>query len=143
MAIVAVQFFGLSRGLFRYGERLVGHDAAFRLPGRPPGAGVRAAGAAGAGGPARVPAGDLLARIVRDVDSLQDLVIRVIPPFGTAVVVGAVTVALMWWMLPAPPSSWPWPWCWRPPVVPCADRVAGPAPGVAVTPQCAGTWVRP
>ena len=30
VAIVGVQFFGLSRGFFRYGERLVGHDAAFR-----------------------------------------------------------------------------------------------------------------
>ena len=30
IAIVAVQFFGLSRGLFRYGQRLVGHDVAFR-----------------------------------------------------------------------------------------------------------------
>ena len=30
IAIVAVQFFGLSRGLFRYAQRLVGHDAAFR-----------------------------------------------------------------------------------------------------------------
>jgi len=27
LAIVGVQFFGLSRGFFRYGERLVGHDA--------------------------------------------------------------------------------------------------------------------
>ena len=31
VAIVAVQFFGLSRGFLRYEERLVGHDAAFRL----------------------------------------------------------------------------------------------------------------
>ena len=31
LAIVGVQFFGLSRGFFRYGERLVGHDAALRV----------------------------------------------------------------------------------------------------------------
>ncbi len=30
LAIVGVQFFGLSRGFLRYGERLVGHDAALR-----------------------------------------------------------------------------------------------------------------
>ena len=30
LAIVGVQFFALARGLCRYGERLVGHDAAFR-----------------------------------------------------------------------------------------------------------------
>src|ERR1700685_1650706 len=31
IAIGGVQFFALSRGLCRYGERLVGHDAAFRV----------------------------------------------------------------------------------------------------------------
>ena len=30
LAIVSVRFFAVSRGLFRYGERLVGHDGAFR-----------------------------------------------------------------------------------------------------------------
>ena len=38
----AVQFFGLSRGFFRYGERLVGHDAAFRGARRVAGAGLPA-----------------------------------------------------------------------------------------------------
>jgi ABC-type transport system involved in cytochrome bd biosynthesis fused ATPase/permease subunit len=33
LGIVAVQFFGLSRGLFRYVQRLVAHDAAFRACG--------------------------------------------------------------------------------------------------------------
>ena len=45
--------------------------------------------------------GDLLARMVQDVDSLQDLVLRVVPPFGMAVIVGVSTVVLLWWMLPA------------------------------------------
>ena len=31
LAIVGVQIFGLSRGFLRYGERLVGHDAALRV----------------------------------------------------------------------------------------------------------------
>ena len=54
--------------------------------------------------PAGLPAfrrGDLLARMVHDVDSLQDLILRVIPPFAIAALVGVGTVALMWWMLPA------------------------------------------
>lgn len=100
VAIVGVQFFGLTRGLLRYEERLVGHGAAFRLL-----ADLRTKvyqrleGLAPAGLPA-FRRGDLLARMVQDVDSLQDLVIRVIPPFGMAVLVGFLTVALMWWMLP-------------------------------------------
>lgn len=101
LAIVGVQFFGLSRGFFRYEERLVSHDSAFRLladlRGRVYQRLERLA-------PTGLPAfrrGDLLARVVQDVDSLQDLVIRVVPPFGVAMVVGGLTVALMWWMLPA------------------------------------------
>ena len=101
LAIVGVQFFGLTRGFLRYGERLVGHDAAFRLL-----ADLRVTVYRHLErlAPAGLPAfrrGDLLTRIVRDVDSLQDLIIRVVPPFGTAVLVGGGTVLLMWWMLPA------------------------------------------
>jgi thiol reductant ABC exporter CydC subunit len=101
VAIVGVQFFGLSRGFFRYEERLVGHDAAFRLLSD---LRVRFYERLERLAPAGVPAfrrGDLLARIVQDIDSLQDLVIRVIPPLGTALMVGTLTVALLWWMLPA------------------------------------------
>jgi thiol reductant ABC exporter CydC subunit len=101
VAIVAVQFFGLSRGLLRYGERLVGHDAALHLLAE---LRVRAYVRLERLAPAGLPAfrrGDLLARIVHDVDSLQDLVIRAVPPFGMAVVVGVLTVATMAWMLPA------------------------------------------
>jgi thiol reductant ABC exporter CydC subunit len=101
VAIVAVQFFGLSRGLFRYGERLVGHDAAFRLLAD---LRVRAYERLERLTPSGLPwfrRGDLLARVVQDVDSLQDLILRVVPPFGIAVVVGVTTVVLMWWLLPA------------------------------------------
>jgi thiol reductant ABC exporter CydC subunit len=101
IAIVAVQFFGLSRGLCRYGQRLVGHDAAFRAL-----AGLRVSSYTqlDALAPAGLPAfrsGDLLARLVDDIDSLQDLLLRVIPPFVIALLVGAGTVALVWWILPA------------------------------------------
>ena len=101
LAIVAVQFFGLTRGLFRYGERLVGHDAAFRLLAD---LRVRVYRRLERLAPAGLPMfrrGDLLARMVGDVDALQDLVIRVIPSFGIAALVGAVTVGVMWWLLPA------------------------------------------
>ncbi len=101
LAIVGVQFFGLSRGFFRYEERLVGHDAAFRLLADRR---VKVYRRLERLAPAGLPAfgrGDLLARIVQDVDSFQDLAIRVIPPFAIALLVGSLTVALMWWMLPA------------------------------------------
>ncbi len=100
LAIVAVQFFGLSRGLFRYGERLVGHDAALRvLAGLRVGV-YRRLEALAPAGLAAFASGDLLARLVEDVDSLQDLLLRVIPPFAIAALVGVVTVTAVWWMLP-------------------------------------------
>jgi thiol reductant ABC exporter CydC subunit len=101
IAIVGVQFFALSRGLCRYGERLVGHDAAFRVLAD---LRVRVYERLERLAPLGLPAfrgGELLARLVHDVDSLQDLLLRVAPPFAIALVVGAMTVGLVWWMLPA------------------------------------------
>jgi thiol reductant ABC exporter CydC subunit len=101
LAIVAVQFFALSRGLFRYAERVAGHDAAFRLL-----ADLRVSVYRSLErlAPVGLPAfrhGDLLARLVDDVDSLQDLMLRVVPPFAVAALVGLATVALVWLLLPA------------------------------------------
>jgi len=99
LGIVAVQFFGLSRGLFRYWQRLVAHDAAFcaladlrvvvyeRLATLTP------------DGPPAMRSGDLVARFVGDVESLPDLVVRVICPFAIAGLVGAATVAVEWSLL--------------------------------------------
>jgi thiol reductant ABC exporter CydC subunit len=101
LAIVGVQFFALSRGLCRYGERLIGHDAAFRVLAR-----LRTAvyerleQLAPLGLPA-FRSGDLLARLVHDVDSLQEVMLRVLPAFAIALVVGTATVGVVWLMLPA------------------------------------------
>ena len=100
-AIVLVQCFGLSRGFFRYWERLVGHQAAFRLLAD---LRVRVYTRLEALAPTGLPAfrsGDLLSRLVHDVDALQDLILRVLPPFGIAVLVGVATVGYVWWVLPA------------------------------------------
>jgi ABC-type transport system involved in cytochrome bd biosynthesis fused ATPase/permease subunit len=101
VAIVGVQFFALARGLCRYFERLVGHDAAFRVLSR---LRVSIYERLERLAPLGLPAfrnGELLARLVHDVDSLQDLLLRVVPPFAIALLVGAGTVVLMWTMLPA------------------------------------------
>jgi thiol reductant ABC exporter CydC subunit len=100
LAIVGVQFFGLSRAFFRYSERLVGHDAAFRLLAD---LRVRVYDRLQQLAPAGLPLfrrGDLLARVVDDVDSLQDVVLRVVPPFAVAAAVGLATAAVLWALLP-------------------------------------------
>jgi ABC-type transport system involved in cytochrome bd biosynthesis fused ATPase/permease subunit len=101
IAIVGVQFFGLSRGFLRYEERLVGHDAAFRVLATLRVRVYRRLEQVAPGGLPAFRRGDLLARMVRDVDSLQDVILRVIPPFTIALLVGLGTVIVMWWMLPA------------------------------------------
>ncbi len=101
VAIVGVQFFALARGLCRYGERLVGHDAAFRVLSN---LRVRVYERLERLAPLGLPAfasGDLLARLIHDIDALQDLMLRVLPPFAIALGVGAATVGLVWVMLPA------------------------------------------
>jgi ATP-binding cassette subfamily C protein CydC len=88
VAIVGVRFFGISRGVFRYAERLVSHDVTFRLLSRlrvwfyeklEPLA------------PARLMdyrAGDLLARILGDVETLENFYIRVVAPPLVALLTG-------------------------------------------------------
>jgi ATP-binding cassette subfamily C protein CydC len=99
LAIVSVRAFALARAFFRYLERLTSHDAAFRQL-----AVVRTelyrrlvrVAPAGLGGTAR---GDLLTRVVSDVDALQDLPLRVVQPLvvsgvsALAAVVGVLIVS--------------------------------------------------
>jgi thiol reductant ABC exporter CydC subunit len=100
LAVVGVRFFGVSRGLFRYAERLVGHDAAFRvLADLRVSVWKRLERLAPAGLPA-FRSGDLLARLVSDVDALQDVMLRVIPPCVVALVVGGASVVLVGVLLP-------------------------------------------
>ena len=101
VAIVAVQAFALGRGLLRYVERLVAHDAAFRVLERMR---VRIYERLEPLAPAGLPvfrSGELLARLVDDVDSIQDLLLRVLPAFAIAVLVGGLAVAIEIPMLPA------------------------------------------
>jgi thiol reductant ABC exporter CydC subunit len=101
IAIVGVQFFALSRGLCRYAERLVGHDAAFRVLSDLRVAVYERLERLAPLGVPTFASGDLLARLIEDVDSLQDLLLRVLPPFAIAFGVGVATVAVVWLMLPA------------------------------------------
>ncbi|NHC46569.1 thiol reductant ABC exporter subunit CydC [Motilibacter aurantiacus] len=100
VAVVSVRAFGLARAALRYAERLVAHDAAFRLLGD-----LRVAVYAGLErvAPAGVAAfrrGDLLRRLVDDVDAVQDLWLRVVLPAAAALAAGTAGVALATALLP-------------------------------------------
>lgn len=88
VAAVGVRFFGISRGVFRYVERLVGHDLALRMQSSLRLRTYRALSRTTLLGRRQ---GDLLVRVVSDVAAIEDVVVRIIQPFAAAslVVVGA------------------------------------------------------
>jgi thiol reductant ABC exporter CydC subunit len=101
IAIGAVQLFSLLRGTARYAERLASHDLGLRVQ-----AGLR--------GwlyrrlehlvPARLPGGDrgdLLARLVRDTEEAQDIVVRTAVPVLAAALTWAAAVVTAAALLPA------------------------------------------
>ncbi|MFD8995197.1 thiol reductant ABC exporter subunit CydD [Streptomyces abikoensis] len=100
VAVTATRAFGIGRSVFRYAERLVSHDAALRVLAelrvsvywrleRLAPAGLR-----------DTRRGDLLSRLVADVDALQDYFLRWLLPLGAAVLVGVVSVGFTAWLLP-------------------------------------------
>ncbi|WP_431973114.1 thiol reductant ABC exporter subunit CydC [Micromonospora haikouensis] len=91
VAIVAVRALAISRGVFRYTERLAGHDAVLRMI-TDVRAGVFAALAARRDA-ARQRTGDALSRLVSDVEAVQDLLLRVLVPGAAAATVSVLAVA--------------------------------------------------
>ncbi|KOG48268.1 hypothetical protein ADK38_45395, partial [Streptomyces varsoviensis] len=85
VAVTATRTFGIGRAVFRYAERLVSHDAVLRVL-----AGLRVAVYArlerlAPAGLRETRRGDLLSRLVADVDALQDYFLRWLLPVGSAV----------------------------------------------------------
>ena len=101
VAVVGVRAFALGRAVFRYAERLVSHDAAFRTL-----TDMRVAiyNKLADNGPVALRPyrrGDLLSRLVADVDTVQDLSLRVLVPVVSGLLVGMGSVALALWLLPS------------------------------------------
>src|SRR4249919_3917811 len=99
--IVAVRFFALARPLARYLERLASHDLALRVLGR---VRVRVYREIEPLAPAQLVGyrhGDLLSRMVADVDALQNLHLRAVGPPLVGLLAGAVLVGVAAAFLPA------------------------------------------
>ena len=100
VAIGLVQLFGVSRAAFRYLERLVSHDAAFRFLGRLRVSFFERLEPLVPGGLGTARAGDLLSRFVGDVETMQFLFLRALAPPLVALVACAVAVAAAAIVLP-------------------------------------------
>ncbi|MFJ7157475.1 thiol reductant ABC exporter subunit CydD [Streptomyces sp. NPDC101118] len=101
MAVTATRAFGIGRAVFRYAERLVSHDAVLRMLADLRVSVYRRLERIAPAGLRRTRRGDLLSRLVADVDALQDYWLRWLLPLGTAAVVGAASVGFTAWLLPA------------------------------------------
>ena len=98
VAAVGVRFFGISRAVLRYLERLVGHDLALRMRSALRLRSYRALARTTLLGRRH---GDLLVRVVADVEAIQDVLVRVVLPFAAAAVVIAGTTAMLGRFSPA------------------------------------------
>jgi thiol reductant ABC exporter CydC subunit len=101
VTIVLVRFLGLARPVARYADRLASHDLALRALGR---IRSRVYERIEPLAPGRLEAyrrGDLLARMVGDVDTLQGLYVRGLLPGVVALVVGAACILVAALILPA------------------------------------------
>ncbi|MEU7742422.1 thiol reductant ABC exporter subunit CydC [Nonomuraea sp. NPDC049158] len=97
VAIVATRAFATSKGVFRYAERLTGHDVALRAQ-----AGTRERLYQALIPPQRPRHGgaDLLSRMVDDTEAVQDLLVRCLLPATAAALAGLAAVVIGLTLLP-------------------------------------------
>ncbi|GAA2236938.1 thiol reductant ABC exporter subunit CydD [Streptomyces amakusaensis] len=100
MAVTATRAFGIGRAVFRYAERLVSHDAVLRMLAELRVAVYGRLERIAPAGLRRSRRGDLLSRLVMDVDALQDYWLRWLLPVGAAAAVGVASVGFTAWLLP-------------------------------------------
>jgi thiol reductant ABC exporter CydC subunit len=101
VAIVGVRFFGLARPVMRYLERLASHDVALRALAKVRVRVYERIEPLAPGQLAGYRHGDLLARMVADVDALQNVHLRAVAPPLVALLAGALAVGVAAAFLPA------------------------------------------
>ena len=99
-AIVAVRFFGIMRPLARYADRLWSHDLALRALGNVRTRFYEAIEPLAPAGLEAFRRGDLMSRMIGDVDALQGIYLRGLGPPLVALAAGAVCIGTMAAFLP-------------------------------------------
>lgn len=100
VAVTATRAFGIGRAVFRYAERLLSHDAVLRMLADTRVAVYRRLERLAPAGLRGARRGDLLTRLVADVDAFQDYWLRWLLPAGAALAVSALSVGFTAWLLP-------------------------------------------
>lgn len=103
VAVVGVRFFAVSRAVFRYLERLSGHDAALRQLAATRSDMVRRLIPLSPAGLGKTDRGQVLSALVDDVENLQNLPLRVVQPLA---VTGVIAVgAIVFVSFVSPPAA--------------------------------------
>lgn len=97
----AIRLMAISRTGFRYSERLFGHAAALKALVEIRPALFAGLAAAPASRSLRLSSGEATARLVQDVDALQDVFIRQAAPWGAVAAVGSASALIAMASLPA------------------------------------------
>ncbi len=105
VAIVGVRAFGLSRGIFRYLERLVSHRTTFHILGSLRVWFYQALEPLVPAAISRYRSGDLLSRMIGDINALESFYVRALAPPLVALVVEVCTYGYLWAFEPALATS--------------------------------------
>ncbi|HHN48267.1 MAG TPA: thiol reductant ABC exporter subunit CydC [Bacteroidales bacterium] len=96
----AVRFFGISRAVVRYFERVVSHELTFNILSSMRSLLFKKLDSLSLKWLMGRRSGDLLARLVADIDTLQNVYLRIISPSIVAVLITAVTCVALWFFDP-------------------------------------------
>jgi ATP-binding cassette, subfamily C, bacterial CydC len=100
MVTAAVRFFGISRAVVRYFERVVSHDLTFRILSSMRSLLYRKLDSLSLAWIMGRKSGDLLARLVSDIETLQHVYLRIISPSITAFAISIITCTSLWFFDP-------------------------------------------
>ena len=93
---IGVRLFAFGRTLARYGERVVNHDATFRILESLRVWFYRQLEPLAPACLSRYRSGDVLNRLVEDIDTLDNLFVRVLSPSAAALAVSVLLFGLLW-----------------------------------------------
>lgn len=99
VVIVSVRFFGISRGVFRYAERLLSHDTILRIQSRLQSL-VYLSLESRPLHYLSISQGKLLSRILHDVEYVQDKWIRLWIPWISSLIAGIAGSGIIFWLHP-------------------------------------------
>lgn len=100
IAVVGVRTFALSRGVARYAERLVSHNATFKSLSEIRSSLYQKLESLAPSGLSAFRNGDLMARLVADVDEIQNIPLRVFLPVTSGIVAALFSVIAAWLIFP-------------------------------------------